>query len=120
MTILLHITTEAAWQAAQQQGMYRGDTLDTAGFIHASFAHQVLGVAQRFYRHVPDLVLLVIDPARVDADVRYEKGTHEGADDVEQFPHIYGPLNLDAVVTVAPLQQEADGSFVLPTLPDML
>jgi len=117
MNVLLHITSAAAWEAAQQQGVYRGDTLESAGFIHASLPHQVLGVAERFYFQEPGLVLLIIDEARVTAEIRYETGTQAGVDDAEQFPHLYGPLNLDAVVEVAPLRWGNDGTLVLPTLP---
>lgn len=118
MTPLLHITTEIAWRAAQQRGVYEGDTLASDGFIHASFPHQVLEVAHQYYLQVPDLILLVIDPARLNAEVRYEQGSHEGADASQQFPHIYGPLNLNAVVAVAPLLRGADGAFILPEIPD--
>lgn len=117
MPAILHITTETAWHAAQQQGAYQGDTLASDGFIHASLSHQVLTVAERFYAQVPDLVLLVIDPARTRAEIRYEPGSSAGDNPAERFPHLYGPLNLDAVVAVAPLLRGADGAFVLPTLP---
>lgn len=119
MTPLLHITTEAAWQGARQEGVYRGDTLESDGFIHASLPHQALAVAQRFYSEVPHLLLLVIDPARVVAEVRYEPGAREGDDADQRFPHMYGPLNLDAVMTVAPLLRGTDGAFVLPALPEI-
>lgn len=119
MTAILHITTEAAWHAAQQQGTYRGDTLERDGFIHASLPQQVLAVAQRFYSQAPDLALLVIDPARLRAELRYEPGALASDDAAQQFPHLYGPLNLDAVVAVVPLLRGADGRFVLPALPGL-
>ncbi len=117
MPIMLHITTASQWLAAKTAGVYQGDTLDTDGFIHASFPHQVLAVAQNYYREVPNLVLLVIDPAHVTSEIRYERGTHEDDNAIEQFPHIYGPLQLDAIIDVVPLPQTADGTFLLPTLP---
>ncbi len=117
MTVVLHITTETAWQIARQQGIYQGDTLASDGFIHASLPEQVLSVAERFYAQVPHLVLLVIDPGRVRAEIRCEPGTLAGDDGAQRFPHIYGPLNLDAVVAVVPLLRGADGAFVLPALP---
>ena len=117
MTAILHITIAAAWRAAQQQGIYQGETLASDGFIHASQPHQVLTVAERFYAQVPDLVLLVIDPARVHVEIRYERGSYAGDDAAQRFPHLYGPLNLDAVVAVVPLLRGADGAFVLPALP---
>jgi len=58
------------------------------------------------------LVLLVIDPARLTANVVYEDLYNAGQD----FPHIYGPLNLDAVIKVVAFPPEADGTFTLPEL----
>ena len=108
MARILHITTAQQWAAAQQIGEYRADSLQTEGFIHASYPQQVQKVAQRFYRNVPDLVVLVINSAALQASVRDEIGTHaeDGAD--EYYPHIYGPINLDAVGDVIPLRPEED------------
>jgi uncharacterized protein (DUF952 family) len=79
---------------AGQRGLYEADTLATEGFIHCSEPHQVVDTANVLFRGRPDLVLLVIDPTRLDAPLRYEaskRGT---------FPHIYGPLNVSAVTAV--------------------
>ena len=73
-------------------------TLAEQGYIHASTAEQVAGVASAYYRGVPDLLLLVIDPARVIPEIRYEPVP--GQD--QPYPHIYGPLNTDAVVEARP------------------
>ena len=99
---IFHIARAADWAAAQADGSYRmstrGRTLEDVGYIHCSLDHQVDAVAEAHYRDVADLVLLAIDPARVDAEVRYER--LDGAP--EPFPHIYGPLRVDAVVAVSP------------------
>ena len=100
------------WEAARVLGDYRLDTLDSEGFIHCSTPQQVLGPANALYRGQDDLVLLVIDPARLTAELVYEDCYEAG----EAFPHIYGPLNLDAVVRVVPFPPLPDGSFVLPVL----
>ena len=78
----------------------RGRTLAEEGFIHASTAEQVPLVAGAYYRGVPDLVLLVIDTERVrpGAPLRTVPGQPD------PYPHIYGPLNLDAVVETRPFQ----------------
>lgn len=91
--MIQHITTAAAWEAAQAAGSYRGDTLETEGFIHCSEPRQVAGVADAFYKGREGLVLLDVDPAKVKPEIKYEGG----------FPHVYGPLNLDAVTAVRPL-----------------
>ena len=91
--MIQHITTAAAWDAARAAGSYRGDTLEPEGFIHCSEPHQVAGVAEAFYKGREGLVLLDIDPGKVTPEIKYEGG----------FPHVYGPLNLDAVTGVRPL-----------------
>ena len=103
--MIFHIAPAAAWEGARQVGTYRGDTLDTEGFIHCSTAVQVLPVANRLYRGRRDLVLLAIDPARA-GDVRYEE-----SEPGEQFPHLYGPLDVDAVTRFEPFLPAADGAF---------
>ncbi len=109
MATILHITTASQWQEAQAVRCYRGDTLDSQGFIHTSEPRQVVGVADAIFRGRTDLVLLVIDPERVQAPIRYD-----AAPNGDRFPHIYGPLNLDAVIGVLPFPPRPDGTFALP------
>ncbi|HET9620293.1 MAG TPA: DUF952 domain-containing protein [Kofleriaceae bacterium] len=116
MATLLHITTQAEWDAARAAGSYRPASLAREGFIHASTAAQVVATANAFFRGRGDLVLLCIDPAKVDAEIRYE---HPPAGDpraAETFPHIFGPLPPGAVVAVLPLPYDAARGFVLPDL----
>ncbi len=108
MTTILHITTRAGWEAAQQAGSYRGDTLDTEGFIHCSIPQQVVRTANAFFHGQNDLVLLLINPQKLRSELRYEPS------DGDLFPHIYGPLNLDAVVRVVMFPPRNDGQFELP------
>ena len=109
--MIYHIATVADWAQAQRDGRYttstRGRTLAEEGFIHASTAGQVASVANAYYRGVPDLVVLVIDRGRVGPEVRYE--LVPGSD--TPYPHIYGPLNIDAVVSTRPLEPGPDGDF---------
>lgn len=113
--MIFHIAEEADWLQARQAGEYRmstrGRTLAEEGFIHASRLDQVPGVAEAFYADAGPLLLLHLDPARLTSPVRDD----EVAPGVV-FPHIYGPINLDAVVATSPLARGADGSFVLPDL----
>jgi uncharacterized protein (DUF952 family) len=110
--LIYHIATRADWERAQCDGEYTtstiGRTLADEGFIHASGPAQVTGVANTYYRGVPDdLLVLVIDPERVRSEIRYEDVP--GAD--APFPHIYGPLNADAVLAAWPLSPGPDGEF---------
>jgi uncharacterized protein (DUF952 family) len=111
-SLIYHIAARADWERALRDGAYvtstRGVTLAEQGYIHASEAAQVAGVANAFYAGAgEDLVLLVIDPARVEAEIRYEDVP--GAD--APFPHIYGPLNPGAVTAVLPFAPGPDGAF---------
>jgi glutathione S-transferase len=107
MTLIYHIATAADWDQAQRDGQYtistRGRTLAQQGFIHASTAAQVAAVANAFYQGVPDLLLLVIDPALVTAEIRYEHVPGQPA----PYPHIYGPLNPTAVIEARPFPPAA-------------
>ena len=108
MDVILHITEREAWEAAQREGVYRSASLATEGFVHCSTPAQVIHTAERFYRGRRGLVLLVIAPERLGHELRYE------AADGERFPHLYGPLNLDAVVRALPFEPDAQGRFALP------
>lgn len=106
---IFHITQRAVWLDAQRDGPYRGDTLDTEGFIHCSTREQVVWVANQRFQKQDGLVLLVIDTGKVEPAIRYESA--EGG---ELFPHVYGPLNCDAVVDVVTFAPGLDGMFTLP------
>lgn len=110
MTPILHCSTRAAWDAAVAQGAYAAESLASEGFIHCSTPAQILAVADARFRGQGGLVLLCIDADRLDSEVRYEN--LEGG--TVLFPHVYGPVNLDAVLKVVAFSPEADGSFRLP------
>jgi uncharacterized protein (DUF952 family) len=107
MTIILHITRREEWEKAKVSGFYRGDTLDSEGFIHCSTRTQVIKVANFRFRSQRDLVVLCIDSQKVEPSIRYE-----GVEDL--FPHVYGALNVDAVVRVVEFAAGEDGFFELP------
>jgi uncharacterized protein (DUF952 family)/protein associated with RNAse G/E len=107
--VIFHITTRAAWVEAVHAGAYRPASLDDEGFIHNSTVDQVTATAARYYRGQSDLVLLVIDASRLQAELRYEVATGGAL-----FPHIHGALNLEAVRQVLLFPPEPDGSFLLP------
>ncbi|MBM0742774.1 DUF952 domain-containing protein [Phormidium sp. CLA17] len=107
--MILHITTRSRWEQAQQIGEYRADSLETEGFIHCSTPAQLLWVTQRFYSGQTGLVLLKIDSDRLQARLQFD-AIATG----ELFSHLYGALNLDAVVQVIEFEPGADGLFQLP------
>lgn len=108
--IFYHITEERNWIEALPVGEYSPPTFQVDGFIHCSTTEQVLKVAKRFFAGRNDLVLLSINSDLVAPEIVYEN--LEGG--MEQFPHIYGCLNLEAVIKVSTFFPDADGEFHLP------
>lgn len=94
MTIY-HIVPADEWQRQQASPTYEAASLHTEGFIHLSTKEQVAGVLERYYRNVPNLLLLHVDTTKLTHALKYEVSTNN-----ELFPHLYGPLNRDAVVDV--------------------
>ncbi len=109
--LVYHITSRTDWDRAQKSGSYTADTLMKQGFIHCSKADQILRVANDFYKGQSGLVILAIDPAKLTSPLRWEPGVDLTAED---FPHIYGPINLDAVYNVLDFKPNPDGTFGLP------
>jgi uncharacterized protein (DUF952 family) len=101
--VIFHIADRDRWLSSQAEGQYTASTvgrdLADEGFIHLSTASQVAGVLDRFYQGGSNLLLLHIDETALTAPLVYEQPL--GAD--EEFPHLYGPLNLTAVVKVEDL-----------------
>lgn len=117
MSIILHITHRNAWQESASSGYYRAPSLDTEGFIHCSTIEQTVDTANRLFFNRRDLVLLCIDEKRVEPKVKYESPTDSIAHDPRAnalFPHLYGPLNVSAVVRVVEFVPDTDGRFALP------
>jgi uncharacterized protein (DUF952 family) len=106
--VIFHITSQGAWAAALEGGIYAGGSLASEGFIHCSETDQYCWVANQRFRGRQDLVLLHIDETRLKAAVQREN--LEGGERL--FPHIYGALNVDAVVQVTPFRPAATGEFV--------
>ncbi len=107
MAIIYHISHPAEWTAAQAQGSYTADSLSSEGFIHCSTPSQIVDTANKYYLGQRGLLLLAIAPARVTAEIRFENLVGGS----ELYPHIYGPLNLDAVTAVLPFEPGPDGRF---------
>ena len=100
---IFHLTTADEWSSAKDAGLYTMSTRDLTvgqeGFIHCSFRDQVDGVRQRSYSDLHDVLLLVIETDQLSSPWKAEQLPGSDA----TYPHIYGPLNLDAVVEVREL-----------------
>jgi len=112
--VIVRIARETDWERAQTEGLYAPPELERDGFIHLSKPEQVSGPANALYSDEHGLALLWIDPARLEAELSYEPPA-PGAP--VTFPHLYGPLNLDAVVGVVQLEPWKRGEFRLPSAP---
>ncbi|HTJ34371.1 MAG TPA: DUF952 domain-containing protein [Dactylosporangium sp.] len=109
--MIYHIAFASDWENAKEEGEYRistkGRTLEEQGFIHGGTAHHVAPIANMIYGSDEGLVVLVIEEERLSSPLRYDEVP--GWD--QPFPHIYGPLNPDAVVSVLALTRGADGKY---------
>lgn len=108
MSVILHITKREQWEQAKPAKIYYSPTLETEGFIHCSTAQQIIQTANLFFVNQKNLVILCIQAEKVKPEIRYE------AVENNYFPHIYGPLNLDAVVQVIDFEPQENGKFALP------
>ena len=100
--MILHITSRAEWIEAQSRGEYIAPSLNAEGFIHCSTENQVIHVANAFYRGRNDLVLLLIDESKLKPELRWEAPAGPpapGISESDSFPHVFGPINLTAVVS---------------------
>ena len=101
MPIIYHVTTAAEWATAQEKGFYASPSLAAEGFIHCSQETQVAGVLERYFSEKQHLVKLVIDTDKLKSPFIYEWSPST----TDTFPHVYGPINLDAVVKTETLKE---------------
>ncbi len=114
MSYIFHITSREQWAQAEQSGSYQADSLNSEGFIHCSTSDQVVKVANAYYPGQTGLVLLCVDTDNLQSEVRYEDASGVHFEPGEQFPHVYGPVNVGAVVKVIAWEPGPDGQFMVP------
>jgi uncharacterized protein (DUF952 family) len=106
------ICPASAWREAERQGAYRGSADDIRdGFIHFSTAAQVPGTAEKYFAGQKGLFLVAVDADAVGDALKWEP-----ARGGELFPHLYGELEFDAVISVMDLPLRSDGSHTIPEL----
>jgi uncharacterized protein (DUF952 family) len=96
--IIYHITTQQDWNQANIDGYYEAPSLKDEGFIHCSIDEQVNGVLQRYFSGKENLIKLVIDTDKLENELKFEIAPSVN----EEFPHVYGIINFDAVIGVMP------------------
>jgi uncharacterized protein (DUF952 family) len=102
---IVHLCPRQAWEKAEAEGVYQPESLEREGFIHFSLPTQIYRTANAFYHGQEGMVLLWVDPEKLSAPLRWETA------DRETFPHLFGALNLDAVVRTQEFSPDADGEF---------
>ena len=105
MRIIYHLVPKAAWEIAPP-GPFRAPSLESEGFIHCSNREQVARSANKFYADELEMLVLAIDPARLSSELRDEEGRPG-----ELFPHIYGPIDREAIIEVIGLVRGPDGRW---------
>jgi uncharacterized protein (DUF952 family) len=107
MAETFHLTPRELWDAQRNNAEYLPEPFEREGFIHCTDGEEnVVAVGNRYYTDDSrEMVCLVIDSDAVDADIHYD-------DPQRIYPHIYGPLNTNAVRAVRAVERGPDGSFV--------
>jgi uncharacterized protein (DUF952 family) len=103
---LYHITHPETLEAAKRDGSFEEPSLTSEGFIHCSYVGQMIKTANRFYKGQEGLLILKIDQNLVRAAVKLEP-----AENGELFPHIYGRINLDAIIAILAFEPDENGEF---------
>jgi uncharacterized protein (DUF952 family) len=110
--MIYKITPASAWREAERQGVYRGSADDRRdGFIHFSTASQVAGTARKHFSGQTGLFLVAVDAAALGDALRWEPSRND-----ELFPHLYGELDLGAVIEILDLRARSDGGHDVPEL----
>ncbi|HTH52041.1 MAG TPA: DUF952 domain-containing protein [Pyrinomonadaceae bacterium] len=89
---IYHIVLPDDW-AAWDTDLYRAKSLETEGFIHCSFRHQLDGVIDRYYKGANEVIIL-----QIETDALMSRTVNEPSTGNEIYPHVYGPINRDAIV----------------------
>ncbi len=110
MDTIYHIVQKTDWVRALAGGVYKVDSLDSQGFIHMSKEEQVNSVANSAFKGEEDLLLLCIDYEKIKDRVSWEGEEDYG----ENFPHLYGPSHLDAVVKIVAFKPDQNDIFTDP------
>ena len=102
--------TAAEIESARAAGTWVSASLATEGFIHASPAEQLERVANRHYQHKVDVKVVCVQIDLLKSELRWEPAAGS------LYPHIYGPLNFEAVVQIVSTERNTDGMFRIPSL----
>ncbi|WP_436864613.1 DUF952 domain-containing protein [Bacillus fungorum] len=105
--MITKVITKRNWEIVKINGEINAVSLKEEGFIHCSSLEQALNVAEKYFIHEEDVLLLTIDPSLVKAEIKYELASNG-----QEYPHVYGVINIESIVNVTPFIKE-DGEFIL-------
>ena len=105
-TTLYHAASQADWDS-RSASHYQPSAFADEGFVHLSSAEQMVGTLHKHYPGRTDLMVLTVDATKVEANLVWEDLYGSGT----EFPHIYGPINLSAVVAITPTSCEDNGGW---------
>ncbi|KKZ93214.1 MULTISPECIES: DUF952 domain-containing protein [Bacillus cereus group] len=105
--MITKVITKRNWEIAKVDGEVNEASLKEEGFIHCSFLQQALKVAEKYFNHEEDVLLLTIDPSLIKAEIKYELASNG-----QEYPHVYGVIHIEAIVGVTPFTKEK-GEFIL-------
>lgn len=108
--MIFHITTKEEWTKQSGGDSFSASSLNDVGFIHCALKHQILRVANSRLRGKKNLVLLGIEEDKLESKLIYEDLSNLN----EDHPHVYGPINICAIMQVIYFPPNDDGSFSLP------
>ena len=105
--MFIYTATPGEWEEIQARKAFHDARFHEEGFIHCSYPGQTVPVLNKHYRQEKTVILLVVDPGKLDAPWKSEDLKNRG----EAFPHVYGPINLSAVVASHDIHRGGDGQF---------
>lgn len=108
--MIYHLAWRSGWNAGRLNGTYHPGSLQAEGFIHCTREpEKLLEVADLFFapRDDDDLLLVSLDESKIGSEIRYED---PGVGHV--FPHVYGPIDLNAVVDASVMTRHGDRWFL--------
>lgn len=91
--LIYHIVLPEVWEKFKDRKFYEAESLHSEGFIHCSFAEQLEGVLQRYYKETEKILILTIETEKLGVKLVNEPSTND-----EIYPHIYGKINAEAIV----------------------
>jgi len=93
---IYHICLPKEWIERSVNGFYHHPSLESEGFIHCSTSAQLNDTIERFFADDEKIIILQIGVSHLVPELKFELAPTLN----ELFPHVYGPINIDAIMHV--------------------